>query len=252
MSSYTPGSDVGYALGVAGALMMLALLSYPLRKRAPTLHWLGPIRWWFRMHMAFGLLGPALILAHSKLRIGSPNAAVALGCMLLVAGSGVVGRFIYRQIHQGLYGRKTSLGELRRTLEEQHLDRERLHELAPRLAHRLRAFEQLAERRGGLWPVRAWRFATLWVHERTTFEECRRELRRAFRRRLADGADRREVSRRYVETKGLVAEQLRLMRAAAHFQAYERLFSLWHVLHIPFVYMLAVSAVVHVIAVHVY
>jgi len=38
----------------------------------------------------------------------------------------------------------------------------------------------------------------------------------------------------------------------AQFEAYDRLFSLWHVLHIPFVYVLVVSAIAHVIAVHVY
>jgi hypothetical protein len=30
------------------------------------------------------------------------------------------------------------------------------------------------------------------------------------------------------------------------------MFSLWHVLHVPFVFMLVISGVVHVIAVHMY
>jgi len=30
------------------------------------------------------------------------------------------------------------------------------------------------------------------------------------------------------------------------------LFSLWHILHVPFVFMLVISGVVHVIAVHMY
>ena len=33
---------------------------------------------------------------------------------------------------------------------------------------------------------------------------------------------------------------------------YERMFSLWHILHVPFVFMLVISGVVHVIAVHMY
>ena len=248
MLGYTPGSDLGYALGVAGALMMLALLLYPLRKRIPALQRLGPLPWWFRMHMAFGLGGPALILAHSQLRVGSPNAAVALFCMLLVAASGVVGRFIYRQIHHGLYGRRASLAELSASLEANAPVRG----LAPEVQRKLLAFEALAARRGGAWPVRAWRFATLPLRERAAFEECRRELRRAFRRLAHAGVDRRDVGRRYVQAKRLVAERLRLARAAAHFAAYERMFALWHVLHVPFVWMLVASAAVHVIAVHMY
>jgi hypothetical protein len=41
-------------------------------------------------------------------------------------------------------------------------------------------------------------------------------------------------------------------RRVAEFQGYERLFSLWHALHIPLIFMLIVAAVVHVIAVNVY
>jgi hypothetical protein len=38
----------------------------------------------------------------------------------------------------------------------------------------------------------------------------------------------------------------------AQYSAYERLFALWHLAHLPFVYLLIISAVVHVIAVHAY
>ncbi len=33
---------------------------------------------------------------------------------------------------------------------------------------------------------------------------------------------------------------------------WERLFSLWHVVHIPFIYLLVLSGIVHVVAVHMY
>jgi hypothetical protein len=36
------------------------------------------------------------------------------------------------------------------------------------------------------------------------------------------------------------------------FAAFERLFSLWHALHLPLFLMLLVAGVVHVVAVHVY
>lgn len=45
---------------------------------------------------------------------------------------------------------------------------------------------------------------------------------------------------------------LRELQDVAQFRAYERLFSLWHVLHVPFVFMLVFSAIVHVVAVHMY
>ena len=41
-------------------------------------------------------------------------------------------------------------------------------------------------------------------------------------------------------------------RRVAEFQVYERLFSLWHVLHIPLFFMLLIAGIVHVIAINIY
>ena len=42
------------------------------------------------------------------------------------------------------------------------------------------------------------------------------------------------------------------LRKTAAFRVYERLFSLWHIIHVPFFCMMVVSAIVHVVAVHMY
>ena len=38
----------------------------------------------------------------------------------------------------------------------------------------------------------------------------------------------------------------------AQFSFYERLFALWHVFHLPIFFMMVISALVHVLAVHMY
>ena len=38
----------------------------------------------------------------------------------------------------------------------------------------------------------------------------------------------------------------------AQLAAYTRLFSLWHVLHVPFVFLMVLCAIAHVVAVHAY
>ena len=48
------------------------------------------------------------------------------------------------------------------------------------------------------------------------------------------------------------ARRIRASRQVAEFGIYERLFSLWHVLHLPLFFMLLVTGIVHVVAVHVY
>ncbi|MFZ5615997.1 MAG: hypothetical protein ACOZAA_01565, partial [Pseudomonadota bacterium] len=105
-------SGIGYYLGIAGALAMLLLLAYPLRKHAAFMRRAGPVAFWFRTHMALGLIGPTLILFHANFSFGSLNSNVALFSMLIVAGSGLVGRYIYAKIHKGLYGVRAEMKAL--------------------------------------------------------------------------------------------------------------------------------------------
>ena len=93
--------------------MMLLLLLYSARKHVRWLKFLGPTVAWFRYHMILGVLGPLCILYHSNFGLGATNSNVALFSMLTVAGSGLIGRYIYARIHHGLYGSKLSLGELK-------------------------------------------------------------------------------------------------------------------------------------------
>ena len=113
---YKPGDNIGYNIGLAGGLMMLTLLIYPVRKRIGFMRNWGVLPKWFKWHMVFGVLGPALIVFHSTFVLRSVNAGVAMVCMLLVSGSGIFGRFFYTKIHNGLYGRNTSFQQLQEEL----------------------------------------------------------------------------------------------------------------------------------------
>ena len=50
----------------------------------------------------------------------------------------------------------------------------------------------------------------------------------------------------------MVDDYLDAVQRAAQLGAYERLLALWHVLHVPLVWMLLASAIAHVVAVHAY
>lgn len=251
---FSPGSDLGYWLGAAGGTMMLVLLAYPLRKHVKALRGLGGIRHWFRLHMVCGIAGPLLILVHSTFHIGSLNAGVALVSMLLVAGSGIVGRFIYVRIHHGLYGEKASLREMQGRLGLDEADvKSKLHLVAPEVEARLLAFEDYALKTDDGPLPRAWRFMTLRLRGLSVLRAASRELEAAYRVQAdARGWEPAKLRRRLAAARALVARYLKSVLSVAQFSVYERLFSLWHVLHVPLVYMLAVSAVVHVIAVHMY
>ena len=250
---YAPGSDLGYYLGLAGSLMMALLLLYPLRKRIGWLRRAGDLRHWFKLHMFLGITGPVLVLFHSTLQVGSLNAAIALYSMLLVAGSGVVGRFIYTKIHHGLYGRQATLQERQERLGRASGAIRTKLRFSDDLERRLAAFEAYAtnEQRAGI--VGARRFVAValrapWLRRRTL-----RELRRVL---LAAAAEQRwsaeQVAARMHIARRMLDDYLLALQEVAQFSVYERLFSLWHVLHVPFVFMLVLCAIVHVVAVHMY
>ncbi|MBI3569484.1 MAG: pyridine nucleotide-disulfide oxidoreductase [Gammaproteobacteria bacterium] len=250
---YEAGDDFGYYLGVIGGLMLLALLLYSLRKHIRFMHNWGATKYWFRLHMFLGITGPTLILFHSTFRAGSLNATVALSCMLLVAGSGVIGRVIYRKIHHGLYGRSATLQEVQANLGIIGGDVKSKFHFAPHLETRLKAFETSAlTEHGSAW-VRFWLFATVGMRAGWTYYMVTKELERIGR----DHARKHEwdavkLEKRLVGGKMAIRRYLDAVIDVARFSAYERLFSLWHVLHVPFVFMLIISGIAHVIAVHMY
>lgn len=250
---YTPGDNFGYYIGLVGAVMMLTLLLYPLRKHVFFLRKLGDISHWFRFHMLFGIAGPSLVLFHSTFKIGSFNAGVAMGCMLLVAGSGVVGRFMYRRIHHGLYGRRATLQEMQVQLGTQEGEVRSKFHFAPRVEARLKAFGDLAHARPDGFLATTWQFLTISLRARRVQSQCRQELRKVLGGYAVQrGWDRAKLDRRLAVASEKIRDYLEAVRHTAQFSTYERLFSLWHILHVPFVFMLVISGIVHVIAVHMY
>lgn len=249
----TPQRGFGYALGILGGSMMLLLFMYSARKRFRGLAFLGPTANWFRFHMLLGLAGPLCILYHANFHLGATNSNVALISMLTVAGSGVVGRYIYSRIHHGVYGSKLTLGELRSGSESlQSVSRSVA--FIPELVQSLEAAEQRILTAGSgvslLGFAKPLIAAVLAVHARLTLRlHIRRALKIAARKSSVIAAERRRLRR---TTFVYIDKRISATRRLADFQAFERLFSLWHALHIPLIVMLLVAGIVHVIVVHLY
>jgi hypothetical protein len=250
---YTPGSDLGYYLGVAGGVMMLLLLLYPLRKHVRFLNWAGHLPGWFKLHMFLGIAGPVLILYHSTLYVGSLNAAVALYSMLLVAGSGIVGRFFYTKIHHGLYGRNATLQERQQKLGLTGEEVKSKFHFAPAIERRLKELEAYATAETGAGLIGLRRAILVSLRVRQARWLTHRDLRRLLGKAAVEREwPREKLAYRLRRADRLVWTYLLSIQDVAQYSVYKRLFSLWHVLHVPLVYMLVISGIVHVIAVHMY
>jgi hypothetical protein len=83
----------------------------------------------------------------------------------------------------------------------------------------------------------------------------RREIRRALRQKAqqSDAALMAQHAPRIAEAARRYAwRRFDATRRAAEFKTYARLFSYWHVLHLPLFVLLLVAGIVHVIAINVY
>lgn len=244
---YKSGIGLGYNLGLAGGLMMLTLLLYSLRKHLKFMQGLGKLKHWFRIHMILGVLGPTLVIFHTTFRTGSVNAAVALYCMLLVAGSGLVGRFVYTRIHKGLYGSRSTLKSAREELAGSTGDvKSRLH-FFPKVQEWIDAFEHeaLEGQRGFIAGI--WFFLSFDIRRMLLVRRCHANIHEV----LASSV-RGSASAIAKEATQLVGEYLLQIQTVAQFKKFEQIFSAWHVLHLPFMYMMVATAIFHVIWVHMY
>jgi hypothetical protein len=249
----TPDAGLGYWLGIVGASAMLLLLMYPLRKRMPSLRHFGSVTGWFRLHMILGLVGPALILFHCNFKLGSLNSNVALFSMLTVATSGLVGRYLYSQIHLGLYGRRAQIDDLLNDIRQLKSAIEGDHSLPAVIYSTLDAHvsRALAERRGAVSSFIALvgyrlrspgeRAQLMDVIERHFFSEAQRQ-----------GWSWRTRRRHLRDLRRLLRHYFAAVNRAAAFAFYERLFALWHILHMPLFVLLILAAIVHVVGAHLY
>jgi hypothetical protein len=229
-----PDSGLGYALGITGLGLMLLLLAYPIRKRLRARSG-GRLQTWFRLHMILGVLGPTAILFHANFRPGSLNSNVALTAMLLVASSGFVGRFIHARVHRAFFSRHQALARLRGEAQATGRAVAAALSRSPAVAARLRSFERYAlPAEDGLLPATR-RLPVLGFRARALERACRRHL----------GGGGSEAAR-------AVRAHVRAVARVSEFRAYDRLFSLWHALHVPLCVILFGAAAVHVVAVHLY
>jgi hypothetical protein len=244
-----PEQGIGYKLGILGGIMMLLLLIYPFRKRIRILSAIGSVGFWFRFHMLLGLLGPVAILYHARFSWGALNSAVALGAMLVVSGSGLIGRYFYSRIHRGYSGRKL---EVRALLSEMHgyLDSvATLGQDGALMRARLEPFEQRTITAGGGFWTSAKSVLSIGLGTRMAERQLCRDILEGHA--THDGAPALSLQgrQRLVEH---TRDYFDAVRRAAEFAFYDRMFRLWHLFHLPLFLILVVTAIIHIVAVHMY
>ncbi|MFL6602412.1 MAG: pyridine nucleotide-disulfide oxidoreductase [Steroidobacteraceae bacterium] len=249
----SPKSGLGYAIGIVGGTLILSQLLYAVRKRVRSLSFLGSVPKWFQTHMILGIVGPVCILLHCGFSLGATNSNIALFSMLTVSGSGIFGRYFYSKIHHGLYGRKATLTELQERAQD-------LRERATKILMMPELVNLLEDEERRLLAVADWGPARMLFAPAAiayNYSSGRSRLRRYVRAAIRVTAARHKAvakqSDRFERVAfDYVSRRMKVTREVVEFRIYEKLFSVWHVLHMPLFLMLIAAGIVHVISVHVY
>lgn len=242
---------LGYLLGVIGSTLMVLLLLYPLRKRSRLLSGAGAVRHWFRVHMIFGIVGPMLVVLHSNFELGSINGRVALFCTIVVASSGILGRYLYGKLRLTFYSAKSSMDEMQDKLESMRSSQTVRYFGA--VDSELTAIERRV--RGAPNGI----LSTLVLAPRISLQvlwkkrRWRRDVRAETAEIVASKPDLAAHEKRLLDNVlRLFDQRISLLLKFAQFQAADFLFSLWHIIHYPLFLVMVVAAIIHVLAVHMY
>ena len=224
------GGSIGHKLGITGSSMMVLMLLYSVRKRVGALRRLGPLSRWLDVHIYLGVFGPLLVVLHSSFKVQG-LVALSFWSMVVVALSGVLGRYLYLQIPRTRAGEELALAELEtedRDLSSQLRTRFRLDD------SQLASLDALVVVPG--------RTGLLGGFARLVTDDLRlRSGLRQFARSC------RSVPRPVVrEFERVVRQKAQVRRRILLWDRVHELFHYWHVLHKPFALVMYVFMIVHV------
>ena len=232
-ASMRPSGDFSHGLGVIGGTMItVGVIIYSSRKRWRALWNLGKLSVWLEVHITLCLLGPILVIYHTTFKAGG-IAAISLWSMLSVAGSGIIGRFLYVLIPRTSGGSELSRDQineqfdaLSRTLMKTEEGKAILTELDRRFATIARP-RNIRETIARFFQIRRMKNETgRWVSQMLKSRPLSRDLAR----QLRDAA---------------IARARLLQRSVLLIQV-EKLFYYWHAIHLPFTIIMFITLAVHV------
>ncbi len=221
-----PSGPVGQTLGLAGAVLMLMPFIYMARKRFARTRPGGNLKRWLEVHIFCGIVGPVLVTFHTAFKFNGIVSA-AYWSMVLVALSGFVGRYLYVRIPRTIRGVELSQAELD---DRASAVRDDLQWTAgPGV---LEALDQLE--------------ADIAISRPSWFS---RRGDAAIRRSLDDLAASLATTTDATTAAQVVAlfeERARLQQRRHTLAATKRLFDLWHVFHLPLVWVMFAIVSLHV------
>lgn len=228
-----PSGNYSHGLGIIGASMItIGVTMYSTRKRVKKLWNLGKLSRWLEVHIFLCLLGPILVVFHTTFKAGG-IAAISLWCMVSVAASGIIGRFLYVQIPRNLKGSELTRQEINNELDR--LRDEIAHSpLGIQLVNKIdESFLAIPK------PEKLLEMFGLLIRLQNT----RRQVKHAVREMIAKSRMTGEQTRSLYK---LASARTTLVQKIVLLAQVEKLFFYWHAIHLPFTVIMFITLAAHV------
>jgi hypothetical protein len=234
-----PATPFGLTFGFIGLGLFLFMWLYPMRKRVPGLRKMGGIGSWLRIHVIAGIALPILVAVHAGWRF---TGLIGLGyfAMVLVTLSGFVGRYVYARIPRHRNGVELSRDEVmneRRNLLTQIASQTGLD---PAEVESALSMGPAQNQRLGLAQIFVQMFLSD-LKQRRALHAIRRNWSRP--RPGSPPPDPAALKK----AMQLARRQLALDQQVSMLEATHRVFSWWHVAHLPVAITALVAVLLHVI-----
>lgn len=240
--------DFIYNLGLVGGIMMLLQFIYSARKRSAKMRRLGELKVWFGIHTAIGISAPAMIVIHSRFELLSVNGTVAFISMLIVVFSGIVGRYLYSQVNFDLSNSRIKLRELQSNMRDSVIKPNLA--MAPEIEKHLKGYMIAAFATPSNILQAIIQAFSLGMRSKVIYVQL--SQLKVSQVPASQGAPSQDIHIFGAAEKKILKEYLQLLSKMAHYNAYKQLFALWRIGHVPFIYLLLVTGLAHVLAVHMY
>jgi hypothetical protein len=236
---------LGVRVGMLSAAVFGCLYAYAFRKKWAWLSRIGKTKNWLDFHVLAGIAAPLLVSFHAAFKFQG-LVGVAYWIMIAVMLSGFVGRYFYTQIPRSLNAAELSLKEIAAMKEELASSLARQRIFSPeRLQFVYRIPERTEVQSMPLWRV-LFKMLSLDLARPLLVAALRREALTPMGCVLLLGGlvpSRNAAVESVVE---LARKQAWLMVKIAFLDRVHEVFDLWHVVHRPFSYSLAVLLLLHI------
>jgi hypothetical protein len=252
------GTVLGYTLGTIGALLIVWLTWFGVRKRRYR-STLGTVQGWLSAHVYLGIALLVVVLLHAGFQFGVNVHTLAFALMVLVIGSGMYGVFVYMKYPERVSTNRSgaSRPELLDQLED--IDR-RSQRIAADLADDYQELVSSGVSRtqlgGTLWSrLRGQDASKIVLRESGETKVVANAGQEAALDWLADQQSRAtdaDSAAKIGELSALLRNKRKLLKQIGEDLRLQAKMEVWLYLHIPLTAALLVALVIHIITVFLY